>query len=97
MPAGAPFGNQNAAKGKRFQKAVERVLARKYGDVDAGYEALAAIYIGVAESKDANILKDCADRSDGKPVQALEHSGPDGDPIKNALSVTFVSPENAGG
>lgn len=68
---GAPLGNQNAVKGKRFQKAVERVLARKYGDVDKGYEALAEKYIEVAEAKDPNILKDVADRSDGKPTQTV--------------------------
>jgi hypothetical protein len=73
---GAPLGNQNAAKGKRFQKAVERVLARKYGDVDTGYEAIAKIYIEIAESKDTQILRDIADRSDGKPAQAI--TGPDG-------------------
>ena len=96
MPAGAPLGNQNAKKGKRFQKAIERVLARKYGDVDAGYEALAAKYIELAESGDQPLLKDAADRSDGKPIQALEHSGTDGEPIKNALSITFVTPEKSG-
>ena len=99
MPAGAPLGNQNAKKGKRFQKAIERVLARKYGDVDAGYEALAEKYLELAEAKDQPILRDFVDRSDGKPVQALEHSGPDGEAIetKNSLSVAFVTPENAGG
>lgn len=79
--AGAPLGNQNAVKGKRFQKAVERVLARKYGDVDAGYEALAALYIEVAEAKDTNILRDCADRSDGKPAQQINLAGHDGEPL----------------
>ena len=82
MPGGAPIGNQNAAKAKRFQKAVERVLARKYGDVDAGYEALAEKYIEVAEAKDPNILKDCADRSDGKPRQEIEHSGDQQNPVR---------------
>lgn len=81
MPGGAPEGNQNAVKGKRFQKAVERVLARKYGDVDLGYEALAAKYIEVAESKDPNILRDVADRADGKPKQQTEISGDPDNPL----------------
>lgn len=76
LPAGAPLGNQNAVKGKRFQKAMERVLARKYGDVDTGYEAIAKIYIEIAESKDPSICKDIADRVDGKPAQAI--TGADG-------------------
>jgi len=70
--AGAPFGNKNAANAKRFQKAMEKVLARKYGDVDAGYEAIAKIYIEIAEGKDANLIKDFADRVDGKPRQQIE-------------------------
>mgnify|MGYP001597966645 FL=1 len=69
---GAPFGNKNAEKAKRFQKAMERVLARKYGDVDTGYEAIAKIYIEIAEAKDPNLLKDFADRVDGKPRQQIE-------------------------
>lgn len=69
------------------------MLARKYGDVDAGYEALAEKYIEVAESKDPNILKDVADRSDGKPRQAFEHSGPEGeDGLPTAIRVELVKP-----
>ena len=81
MPGGAPIGNQNAVKGKRFQKAIERVLARKYGDVDAGYEAIAQIYIEIAESKDPTICKDFADRSDGKPAQQLIHASDPENPL----------------
>ena len=69
---GAPLGNKNAEKAKRFQKAIERVLARKYGDVDTGYEAIAKIYIEIAEGKDPNLIKDFADRVDGKPRQQIE-------------------------
>lgn len=72
MPGGAPIGNQNAVKGKRFQKAIERVLARKYGDVDTGYEKIAEKYIEVAEAKEPSILRDLVDRSDGKPVQQID-------------------------
>lgn len=69
---GAPLGNKNAEKARRFQKAMERVLARKYGDVDTGYEAIAKIYIELAEAKDPNLIKDIADRVDGKPRQQIE-------------------------
>ena len=51
---------------------MERVLARKYGDVDTGYEAIAKIYIELAEAKDPNLIKDIADRVDGKPRQQIE-------------------------
>lgn len=86
MPGGAPEGNQNAAKGKRFQKAIERVLARKYGDVDKGYEALAEKYVEMVEEKEAMLVKDVADRTDGKPPQQINHAGHDGE----ALQVLFM-------
>lgn len=79
MPGGAPEGNRNSANGKRFHKAVERILARKYGDVDKGYDALAKIYVETAESGNEKVLLDVIDRADGKPAQAI--TGPDGGPI----------------
>ena len=77
---GAPIGNKNAANAKRFQKAMEKVLARKYGDVDKGMEAIAQKYIEIAEAKDPRICMDFADRVDGKPAQAIV--GPDNGPIQ---------------
>jgi hypothetical protein len=84
MAGGAPEGNNNSARGKRFHKAVERVLARKYGDVDKGYEALAKIYVETAEAGSEKVLLDVIDRSDGKAAQALT----DGD--GNPLTITFL-------
>lgn len=72
MPSGAPEGNTNSARGKRFHKAVERVLARKYGDTDKGYEALARIYVEAAESGNEKVLLDVIDRADGRPHQSLD-------------------------
>jgi len=85
MPGGAPEGNNNSARGKRFHKAVERVLARKYGDVDKGYEALAKIYVETAESGNEKVLLDVIDRADGKATQGIT----DGD--GNPLTITFVA------
>jgi len=72
MPGGAPIGNDNSARGKRFHKAVERILARKYGDADKGYEALAKIYIEAAESGNEKVLLDVIDRADGRPHQSVD-------------------------
>jgi len=90
LPAGAPLGNQNAAKGRRFQKAVERVLARKYGDVDKGFEALAEKYIELAEAKDQPILRDFVDRADGKPEQSHVLSGDADNPIVHKIERVVV-------
>lgn len=90
MPGGAPIGNQNAVKGKRFQKAMEKVLARKYGDVDAGYEAIAEKYVEIAEAKDPGICKDFADRADGKPSQQVALTGADGGPVETVTRIEQV-------
>jgi len=88
---GAPIGNQNAVKGKRWQKALERVLARKYGDVDTGLEVLAEKFVGLSETDAVkDVCRDIADRFDGKPPQALEHSGPGGE-LPVAVSVVLTS------
>ena len=70
---GAPLGNQNAAKGARWRKALERVLARKYGDVDAGLEKLAEAFVEAhLEPKlTSEVCRDIADRFDGKPKQQI--------------------------
>lgn len=84
MPGGAPEGNRNSANGKRFHKAVERILARKYGDVDKGYEALAKIYVESAESGNEKVLLDVIDRSDGKAIQAIDAT------IDGSLTIEIV-------
>ena len=60
---------------------MERVLARRYGDVDTGLEKIAEKFIELHESDDGvNVCKDIADRFDGKPAQAIV--GPDNGPIQ---------------
>ena len=84
MPVGAPLGNKNAAKAKRWQKALERVLAREYGDVDKGLEHLAFEFVKAtkamteaSEKRGPSIdgFKEVADRFDGRPAQAVQLSG----------------------
>lgn len=99
MAGGAPIGNQNAKKARRWQQALERVLARKYGDVDSGLEHLAEQFIeatiGMTQATekrgpDVGGFKELADRMDGKATQALEHSGPDGAPLPATINVTLT-------
>lgn len=99
MSQGAPIGNQNAVKAKRWQKALERALARSSNkDTDAGLDSVADKVVAAAISGDTAAWKEIGDRMDGKSPQALEHSGPDGAPIEtsNTLSVTFVASEKTG-
>lgn len=81
MSAGAPLGNNNAGEGKAYLRSLKRALAHKYGSVDEGLFALAQVIVGKAEAGDGYALKELGDRFDGKPAQAIEHSGPAGQPI----------------
>jgi hypothetical protein len=49
--------------------------------------ALAEKLIERAESGDVTALKEIGDRIDGRPSQALEHSGPGGTPIEVVTGV----------
>ena len=62
---------------------MEKVLARKYGDVDTGLEKLAEKFIELHEipQATAEVCKDIADRFDGKPKQQTEVTGADGGPV----------------
>lgn len=73
---GAPLGNQRARKGKDWLDALRKVCVQK--------EALPKIAEKVVEAAIAGepwAIQEIGNRLDGKPAQAVEVSGPDGDPI----------------
>jgi len=72
--AGAPKGNQNAARAKVWSAAIQRVLARD----KEGMEALARALINKAKDGDIQALKEIGDRLEGKVPQAIEGTGEDG-------------------
>lgn len=94
--AGAPKGNQNAAKAKVWAMAIERALANrsKKDKVDA-LDALAEKLLQNCDEGDMAALKELGDRLDGKPAQAI--TGPNGGdiPIRNKVTVEFVNPSPA--
>lgn len=73
MEAGAPLGNQNAKKAKRWQKALERALARlSESDTDGGLDKVADVVAKAAASGDKDAWKEIGDRIDGKATQPVE-------------------------
>ena len=78
---GAPIGNQNAAKGKRWTAAVERALERRATNREppkdvskfmAGIDAAADEFVKqLFDSKDLGYFKELGDRLDGKPHQTI--------------------------
>lgn len=74
---GAPKGNQNAARGRVWREAIDRAIKRDRKALDNVARAL----LTAAQAGDMQAIKELGDRLDGKAVQAIEASGPDGGPI----------------
>lgn len=89
MPGGAPEGNKNATKNRPWAEALNRALLAEDGKK---LRSLAEKLIERAHNGDVTALKEIGDRVDGKVLQSIEHSGPDGGPIetKNKLDIAFV-------
>jgi hypothetical protein len=69
---GAPLGNQNAVRAKRWQDAINRALDKR--SRVAGIEALdelAEKLLVLADEGDLGALKELGDRIEGKPAQTL--------------------------
>lgn len=79
--AGAPLGNQNAVKAKRWQQAIDRALEkRSKSEGIAELDRLAELYLDTIEEMTMSTEKrgpsiagfaDLADRLDGRPGTAL--------------------------
>lgn len=88
---GAPVGNLNAAKGKRWYEALDRAIKQDDG---VRLRAAAEKLLDLAATGEQWAVKELGDRLDGKPKQQIEASGPEGGPIESSLTVSFV---DAGG
>lgn len=79
---GAPLGNQNAAKAKRWEAAIERALQRRatgalasqdVSDLIRGIDAAADEFVAqLFATKDLGYFKELGDRMDGKPQQSID-------------------------
>lgn len=88
---GAPFGNQNAVKGKRWAQALERAIQKRSGkDMVEALDDLAEKFLDAIEEMSCGTEKrppsiagfvELADRLDGRATQSTEISGPEGDPV----------------
>ena len=94
MPGGAPLGNQNAAKGKRWQQAIDRALAkRSKGDAIKALDELADKFLDSVATGDKDFVPGFSalgDRLDGKPAQALTVAGDPDNPMQSRVEVVIV-------
>lgn len=74
---GAPQGNDNATRGKEFRQSLTRAMA----DRSAGkgwrstLDQIAAKLVDAGVAGQQWAIQEIANRIDGRPTQALEHSG----------------------
>ena len=88
---GAPLGNHNAEKGKRWRDAIERVLAKRHnGNLDVALDELAEKFLDTVEEMTVATEKrgpsvagfvELADRIEGKTAQALIVAGDKDQPL----------------
>lgn len=84
---GAPVGNLNASKSKRWYEALDRAIKQDEG---ARLRTAAEKLLDLAAAGEPWAVKELGDRLDGKPTQQTEISGPDGSSVPLSLSVSFV-------
>lgn len=75
----APLGNRNATKNKPFAEAINRAIAQDDG---VRLRAIAEKLLSMAAEGEIQAIKELADRTDGKAMQAVEASGPNGGAIQ---------------
>jgi hypothetical protein len=77
---GRPLGSTN----DRLWRDALRKVAQEYAEGDCGpkkIEIVAKRLVEAAMNGDISAAKEFGDRLDGKPQQALEHTGGDGGPL----------------
>jgi hypothetical protein len=90
--AGAPKGNNNASKGKRFVSMIEKRLE----ELDA-MQRIADALIAKALEGDMQAIKEIGDRLDGKAKQQIDLGGQEDNPILTAIEVKLIRPNEANG
>jgi hypothetical protein len=92
---GAPIGNQNKVKGKKWQDALKRALSRKGESLSKGLDLVADQVVIAAINGDQWAIKEIGERMDGKAAQQQIITGDEaGGPISHSLSITFVDTDS---
>lgn len=82
-------GQSGNPGGRPKKRLIDKLLEELLETADsAEAEAIAKAMIAKAKSGDSKAAQLVAERTEGKPTQKVEHSGPDGDAI--TLNIKFV-------
>ena len=88
MAAGAPLGNNNAAKGKMFYDQLRKIAVQEPTKLREVAEGL----FEAARAMEPWAVKELIDRLDGKAIQQTELTGAEGAPLLSGIQVTFIKP-----
>lgn len=92
---GAPLGNQNGVKAKRWSQAIDRALsARSKRDGIEALDKLAENLLALAEAGDLGALKELGDRLEGKPSQQIIGAGEEGEHLIGVIKRVIVNADN---
>jgi hypothetical protein len=92
----APKGNQNAAKGKEWAEAIRYALKTYANNQIKRGMALKGIAKKVVEKAlegDKDSIQEVGNRLDGKPVQAIEGTGENGE-INVGVNIRYVGADH---
>ena len=94
MSAGAPKGNNNAAKAKVWTAAIERALeARSKLEGKKLMDEAAQALVDKAIDGDVSALRELGDRLEGKPGQSMTLSGDENNPVRySVIEIKAVDP-----
>ena len=97
MPAGAPIGNRNTVKGKRWREALTRALNKRAADAGVHeneiLDSLADKLLIAATAGEQWAIKELGDRLDGKPATVIVGDD-DAAPVKIDGFVRLVKPSD---
>ena len=100
---GAPLGNQNANKGKRWADAIERAIAAypnvpddtNCSEIIKGLNKAAVKFVGdLMGDGGLNYFREFGDRLDGKPGQAIDLGSDPDRPMLQKLIREIVKPND---
>lgn len=94
--AGAPIGNQNAAKAKVWSAAINRALEKRGVSRIEALDALAEKLLEKCDEGDLPALKELGDRLEGKAAQQVVLSGDPDAPLETKMEVKLVKADAQG-
>jgi hypothetical protein len=91
-------GNNGVRRGEQRDKPFREALRMEIAAAGENFKRLRVVaraLLAKAETGDVSAIREIGDRLDGKPAQALEHTGADGGAIEldHMVDVTKLSPE----